>query len=82
MLAFPRGKIPAKIPKEGTPSILVLGLDSISRVNFIRTMKHSYGFLKDHLDAISLLAYNKVGGKLQPINRANYTVLFVIMCGI
>jgi len=68
MFAFPREKIPRKIPKKGTPNILVLGLDSISRLNFIRTMKRSYAYLKDHLDASSLLGYNKVGGKLR-INK-------------
>ncbi|KAL1439114.1 hypothetical protein MTO96_047570 [Rhipicephalus appendiculatus] len=42
-------------------SVLILGLDSTSRMNFHRHMKRTRKFLKQDLSAFEFIAFNKVG---------------------
>jgi len=65
MFSFPQIK-KSEIPtKPEALNIILLGLDSISRMNFIRTMSKTYDYLKNNMNAISLTGYNKIGGKLK-----------------
>nr|XP_017006266.2 uncharacterized protein LOC108063629 [Drosophila takahashii] len=67
--AFPLVQIPNKTPitssqqQNKKPSIIMLGLDSLSRMNFKRTMPKTSGFLKD-LGFLEMEGYNKVGDTL------------------
>ncbi|KAH7961557.1 uncharacterized protein LOC119385782 [Rhipicephalus sanguineus] len=47
--------------KTNSTSILILGLDSTSRMNFHRHMKRTRKFLKQDLSAFEFIAFNKVG---------------------
>jgi hypothetical protein len=47
-------------------SVIVLGFDSTSQLNFIRRMPKSLGFLQNNLKAIKLRGYNKVGENTLP----------------
>ncbi|XP_014661409.1 PREDICTED: uncharacterized protein LOC106804652 [Priapulus caudatus] len=48
------------------PNVVLLGMDSVSRLNFIRQMPSTYLFLKTTLGAVELLGYNKVGDATFP----------------
>ncbi|KAH8036790.1 hypothetical protein HPB51_005745 [Rhipicephalus microplus] len=48
-------------PRKGLMNVLVLGIDSTSRMNFNRHMKRTRQFLLGELNAFELLGYNKVG---------------------
>ncbi|KAH8353219.1 hypothetical protein KR084_009687, partial [Drosophila pseudotakahashii] len=67
--AFPLVQIIKKTPITGSqqqnekPSIIMLGLDSLSRMNFKRTMPKTSRFLKD-LGFLEMEGYNKVGDTL------------------
>ncbi|KAH7943067.1 hypothetical protein HPB52_004884 [Rhipicephalus sanguineus] len=47
--------------REGLMNVLVLGIDSTSRMNFNRHMKRTRRLLLGELNAFELLGYNKVG---------------------
>ena len=47
-------------------SVHVIGLDSVSRLNFHRLMPRTRSFLRRELGAIEFLAYNKVGRNTFP----------------
>ena len=51
--------------KNDTLSILIVGLDSVSRVNFHRQMPRTVRALED-LDAVEMLGYNKVEDNTYP----------------
>lgn len=51
--------------KESVFSVLLMGIDSVSRLNFIRSLPNSHKFLVDH-DWISLKGYNKVADNTYP----------------
>ncbi|ODM96358.1 hypothetical protein Ocin01_10324 [Orchesella cincta] len=48
-------------PNKENVNVLILGLDSVSRMNFIRSMPHSHSFLVNNLSAVEMLGYNIVG---------------------
>jgi len=48
-----------------TPSVLLIGADALSRLNFYRQMPKTLQFLKDQ-NAIELLGYNKVDDNTFP----------------
>ncbi|XP_049868179.1 uncharacterized protein LOC126368314 [Pectinophora gossypiella] len=55
-----------EIPKpKSAYNVLVMGIDNLSRLNFLRTMPKTYTYLKDN-GAIELLGYNKVGDNSLP----------------
>ncbi|CAL8092274.1 unnamed protein product [Orchesella dallaii] len=61
-------KIHEKFPSikdETQVNILILGLDSLSRMNFIRSLPQSYSFLKEKLDAVEMQGYNIIGYNTQ-----------------
>lgn len=43
-------------------NVIVLGLDSMSRMHFTRTMPKTQGFLLKHLNAVEMEGFHKVGG--------------------
>ena len=43
------------------PSVLIIGLDTQSRMNFMRHMPKSHGFLTKNLSAIDMKGFNKMG---------------------
>lgn len=47
-------------------NVMVIGLDSVSRLNFRRQMKKSYRTIVDKFDAIEFQGYNKVGDNTYP----------------
>lgn len=51
---------------ERVPSILFIGIDSISRLNLIRAMPKSYEFLSNDSTWFPLLGYNKIGENTFP----------------
>ena len=42
------------------PSLLIVGIDGISRINAIRNLPKTYKYLKEELNAIEYLGYNKL----------------------
>ncbi|XP_034238528.1 uncharacterized protein LOC117643644 [Thrips palmi] len=51
-----------QIPKDALGlSVIMWGMDSISRNNFIRKLPRTYTYLTDHLEALILEGYNIVG---------------------
>lgn len=48
-----------------SPSIIILGMDGMSRINFLRTMPKTSKYLRDR-GSIQLLGYNKVGDNTFP----------------
>ena len=50
----------SKKTEENKMNVMILGIDSLSRINFHRTMKKSKRTL-DKLGGIELVGYNKVG---------------------
>ncbi|CAN8001975.1 unnamed protein product, partial [Ixodes hexagonus] len=47
-------------------NVLILGMDSVSRLNMIRRMPRSRKFVLESMEAFELLAYNKVGENTFP----------------
>ncbi|KAM7312837.1 uncharacterized protein ISCGN_009741 [Ixodes scapularis] len=47
-------------------SVLVLGLDSVSRLNFLRHLRQTGAFVRDQLKAFELFGYNKLGDNSFP----------------
>lgn len=47
-------------------SVLVLGIDAVSRLNFRRQMKDTYSFLIETIGAVEFLGYNKVADNTFP----------------
>ena len=43
------------------PNILLLGIDSTSRLNYIRLMNRTRSYLRDELNTFEMSAYNKIG---------------------
>lgn len=58
---IPRKKNGDRAPYPDQLSVLVLGLDSTSRLNFNRRLKKTRRFLMTELNAFEFLGYNKVG---------------------
>ncbi|XP_067001262.2 uncharacterized protein [Anabrus simplex] len=52
--------------RPGRPSILIFGLDSMSRLNFIRQLPKTYKFLMSVLDSVVLSGLTKVGDNTYP----------------
>lgn len=46
--------------------VAVIGLDSMSRLNFMRQLSQSYRFLTKNLEGVVLLGFNKVGENTYP----------------
>lgn len=46
-------------------NVIILGIDSTSRMNFIRTMPKTRAYLLDKLEALEMTSYHKIGGKLR-----------------
>ncbi|CAN7985595.1 unnamed protein product [Ixodes pacificus] len=47
-------------------SVLVLGLDSVSNLNFVRHLPQTGAYVRDELDAFELFGFNKVGDNSFP----------------
>lgn len=58
----PAGATAREHVSEGALSVLVVGVDSLSRLNMIRKMPRTRAFLEQRLGSFSMLGYNKVGG--------------------
>ncbi|XP_063366681.1 uncharacterized protein LOC134655154 [Cydia amplana] len=54
-----------KAQKDLPYNVLILGIDSVSRLNFHRTMPKTAAFIK-YLDAVELYGYNKIGDNTFP----------------
>ncbi|CAL8128855.1 unnamed protein product [Orchesella dallaii] len=50
-----------EIDNENIINIVILGLDTLSHMNFLRSMPNSYSFLTEKLNAIGMNGYNSVG---------------------
>lgn len=48
------------------PSVLIMGIDSVSRANMRRNMPRTFRFLKDDLRALDFQAFNKVADNTSP----------------
>lgn len=44
----------------------MIGLDSMSRLNTMRQLPRSYRYIKDQMDAVVMLGFNKVGENTYP----------------
>lgn len=53
-------------PEGPSVSVLVVGVDAVSRLNLYRTMPKTIKFLKDVLNAVEMLGYNKVADNTFP----------------
>ena len=53
------------VPKKQV-NVLILGIDAVSHMNFIRTMPLSHKYLSDELSALSMDGYTKVGDNTFP----------------
>ncbi|KAG0432972.1 hypothetical protein HPB47_020348 [Ixodes persulcatus] len=47
-------------------NVLILGMDSVSRLNMNRRLPHSSKFVRESLEAFELVAYNKIGENTFP----------------
>ncbi|KAG0413066.1 hypothetical protein HPB47_009778 [Ixodes persulcatus] len=47
-------------------NVLILGMDSVSRLNMNRRLPHSSRFVRESLEAFELVAYNKIGENTFP----------------
>ena len=56
----------SKLTKEPSLNTLVIGLDTLSRLQFHRHFPRSSTFLKERLDAIEMMGYNKVAENTYP----------------
>ncbi|KAG8287670.1 hypothetical protein J6590_031784 [Homalodisca vitripennis] len=52
--------------EENAVSVLMLGIDAVSRLNFHRQMPQTLNFLEKNLSAVEMLGYNKVGDNTFP----------------
>lgn len=52
--------------KQDRISIMVLGIDSVSHLNFLRQMKRSAAFIRNNLSHVEFWGYNKVGDNTFP----------------
>lgn len=53
-------------PDPGKVSVLILGADAVSRLNLHRQMPQTVEFLKNKLNAVEMLGFNKVGDNTFP----------------
>ncbi|XP_014294779.1 uncharacterized protein [Halyomorpha halys] len=65
-LAFAQKKKNIRTYKDGEFDVLVVGLDSVSRLNFMRQLPKAYRLLTGSLDATVLIGFNKVGHNTFP----------------
>lgn len=65
---FPKPLDEKKKPVEKTPkyNVMILGIDSVSKLNFHRMLNMTSKTLLDSLDAIEMHGYNKVGDNTYP----------------
>jgi hypothetical protein len=50
-----------RLPEEALPlNVLVWAFDSTSRNNFIRKMKKSWAYIRDHMDGVLMDGYNVI----------------------
>lgn len=54
------------LKRDDNPNVMIIGLDSVSRLNFHRHMNDSVQFLLKELNAIELYGYNKVADNTYP----------------
>uniref|UniRef100_A0A8D8ZNW9 Uncharacterized protein n=1 Tax=Cacopsylla melanoneura TaxID=428564 RepID=A0A8D8ZNW9_9HEMI len=47
-------------------SVLIVGIDAVSRLNFQRQMPKSYNYLETHCDLVDMKGYNKIGDNTFP----------------
>lgn len=59
-------KIPDPIPIDNSLNVLVLGVDGVSHMNFLRTMPKSYKYLMKEMGAVEMHGFNKVGDNTYP----------------
>lgn len=50
-------------------NVIILGIDSVSRMDFLRNMPRTYSYLMDKLNAVEMKGYNKIGGMLSCSNK-------------
>lgn len=44
-------------------NVLMLGIDTVSHMNFLRSMPQSYKYLMQNLSAVEMQGLNKIGGE-------------------
>lgn len=54
------------LEEEQSVSVLIIGVDAVSRLNLHRTMPRTIKYLKDVLNAVEMLGYNKVADNTFP----------------
>lgn len=52
------------VDKHEKLNVIILGLDSVSRMDFLRNMPKTHRYLMDKLNAVEMKGYNKIGGML------------------
>lgn len=69
-------RISRVLPTEhGRLNVMIVGLDSLSRLNFQRQMPSSYKYLIEKMGAIEMFGYNKVADNTFPN-------LMAVLCGL
>ncbi|XP_008475501.1 uncharacterized protein LOC103512515 [Diaphorina citri] len=53
-------------PPEPEYSVLVVGIDAVSRQNFLRQMSRTYKYLDTHYELVDMRGYNKIGDNTFP----------------
>lgn len=67
-IVIPSNRVLSKIKNKSThsgPNVLLIGIDSISRLNFIRSMPETFKFVSNG-DWFDMKAYNKIGDNTFP----------------
>ena len=59
-------------------NVLLFGMDSLSRLNFHRFLPKTVKFLKDDLNALEFVGYNKVGDNTVDSREKNCIIIRVI----
>ncbi|XP_052773442.1 uncharacterized protein LOC128212174 [Mya arenaria] len=55
-----------EVEKADTPSVIMLGIDSVSRSHAIRNLKQSFNFLRHNLSCYDMIGHRKVGDNTFP----------------
>lgn len=50
-------------PENERVNVLMLGIDAVSHMNFLRSMPKSYKYLMNNLSAVEMQGLNKIGGE-------------------
>ena len=61
IFAFPKIINQTQSSSENRLSVAIVGIDSVSRLNFIRQLPQTYAYIKENLSAVEMFGFSRVG---------------------